>query len=62
MDALRNEISHHIDLFSSALLGGKWKDMMFDTCQIQAPMVTMDIYTKLVTHAEVLPVRWMLIN
>lgn len=32
MNAIKNEISHHVDLFSPTLLRGKWKDMVFDTC------------------------------
>lgn len=59
-NAIRNEISRHIELFSPLLLGGKRKDTVFDADTANG--VSMDIYSGLATHAAILLVRWMTIN
>lgn len=61
-NAIRNEISRHIELFSPPLLGGKRTDTAFYACARYSQRVTMDIYSGFATHAAVLLVRWVTIS
>lgn len=63
INAIRNEISRHIELFSPpAARSETERHGVRHLCQIQPTGVTMDIYSGLATHAAVLLARWMAIN